>query len=170
MSVKSIKSTLPVAIVTVFHLFVTDEAGGISARNVLQIYERCDWCAGIFWKKKKAPSNHVSHYESRVILTFWTLFVLRIKVWHLEAIFGQNLYKNKNGHTDDFFFFNYLSILGVFFWRRLFLHSIMSAICQVCFAANHCEKPFWKIVCHCRDMLIFLTLGVVFLHATSLSF
>ena len=33
-----------------FHLFpsfVTDEAGGISARNVLQLYQRYDWCAGI---------------------------------------------------------------------------------------------------------------------------
>ena len=28
--------------------FETDEAGGIPARNVLQIYEHCDWCAGIF--------------------------------------------------------------------------------------------------------------------------
>ena len=48
-AVKSIKSTFPVAIVTVFStFFVTDEAGGISARNVLQTFEHCDWCAGIF--------------------------------------------------------------------------------------------------------------------------
>ena len=32
--------------------FVTDEVGGISERNVLQIYQHCDWCAGKFWKKK----------------------------------------------------------------------------------------------------------------------
>ena len=31
-----------------FNQFVTDEAGGISERNVLQIYQHCDWCAGIF--------------------------------------------------------------------------------------------------------------------------
>ena len=30
-----------------FRSFVTDEGGGKSVRNVLQIYERCDWCAGI---------------------------------------------------------------------------------------------------------------------------
>ena len=52
MSGKSIKSTFSVAIVTVFPSFVTDEAGGISKRNVLQIYECCDWCAGVVWKNE----------------------------------------------------------------------------------------------------------------------
>ena len=52
MSVKSIKSTFSAAIVTVFpSFFVTDEAGGISARNVLQTFEHCDWCAGIILKE-----------------------------------------------------------------------------------------------------------------------
>ena len=58
MSVKSIKSTFSVAIVTVFSIFfVTDEAGGISARNVLQTFEHCDWCAGIFWKREHQHSK-----------------------------------------------------------------------------------------------------------------
>ena len=35
----------------VFTSFVSDEAGGISVRNVLQIYLRCDWCAGMVSKK-----------------------------------------------------------------------------------------------------------------------
>ena len=39
------------AVVTVLTSFVTDEAGGMSVRKVLQIYQRCDWCAGICLKE-----------------------------------------------------------------------------------------------------------------------
>ena len=77
--------------------------GGISARNVLQKYEHCDWCAGIFWKNGQGcSSTSWGEFSAQRMDSFYDRDDLQIQ-WNSVITYPQGKWKKVRSNQSTFY-------------------------------------------------------------------